>query len=33
MAGTITRYCLLPIRTVRTKGDVHIDIKIEDKWE
>lgn len=33
MAGTITRYCLLPIRTVRTKGDVHIDIKIDDKWE
>lgn len=32
-AGTVTHYCLLPIRTVRTRGDVDIDIKIDDEWD
>lgn len=31
-AGVVTRYCLLPVRTVRTKGDVNVDITVNDEW-
>ena len=32
-AGTKTRYCILPIRSERTRGNEGLDITIHDEWE
>lgn len=32
-AGMKTRYCILPIRSERTRGQEGLDITIHDKWE
>ena len=32
-AGMKTKYCILPIRTVRTREVEHVDITINDEWD
>ena len=32
-AGMKTKYCILPIRTERTREVEHVDITINDKWD
>ena len=32
-AGTKTKYCILPIRSERTREEGHVDITVNDKWE
>ena len=32
-AGIKTKYCILPIRSERTREEGHVDITINDKWE
>ena len=32
-AGMKTKYCILPIRTVRTRDVEHVDITINDEWD
>ena len=32
-AGMKTKYCILPIRSERTREQGHVDITVNDKWE
>ena len=32
-AGMKTKYCILPIRSERTREEGHVDITVNDKWE
>ena len=32
-AGMKTKYCILPMRSERTREQGHVDITVNDKWE